>query len=94
LAELLDHFRNLLVVTLVAKDRSWPPDNIGVELPETELEVCSRHNRQRYCISDESLLADALTRLRCGTANCGHALSRKRILCQIAVLSHQSAPKR
>jgi DNA polymerase-3 subunit gamma/tau len=82
LAELLDHFRNLLVVTLVSKDSKLAtPTDIGVELPETELDLL-KAQAQRI---DSDIVLRVIDALAAAEGKLRYALS-KRILFEIAVV--------
>jgi DNA polymerase-3 subunit gamma/tau len=74
LAELLDHFRNLLVVTL-------GPTDVGLELPETELDLL-RAQAQRI---DSDAVLRVIDALAATEGKLRYALS-KRILFEIAVV--------
>jgi DNA polymerase III subunit gamma/tau len=74
LTELLDHFRNLLVVTLA-------PTDIGVELPETELDLL-KAQAQRI---DSDAVLRVIDALVATEGKLRYALS-KRILFEIAVV--------
>ncbi|MGD0015907.1 MAG: DNA polymerase III subunit gamma/tau [Verrucomicrobiia bacterium] len=75
LAELLDHFRNLLVVTLA-------PTDICVELPETELDLL-KAQAQRI---DSDIVLRIIDALAAAEGKLRYALS-KRILFEIAVVT-------
>ena len=82
LAELLDHFRNLLVVTLASEDsKLGTPTDIGVELPETELDLL-KAQAQRI---DSDTVLRVIDALAAAEGKLRYALS-KRILFEIAVV--------
>ena len=74
LAELLDHFRNLLVITLA-------PTDVGVELPETEMDLL-KAQAQRI---DSDAVLRVIDALAATEGKLRYALS-KRILFEIAVV--------
>jgi DNA polymerase-3 subunit gamma/tau len=81
LTELLDHFRNLLVVTLAPNDSRQAPTDVGVELPESELDLL-KAQAQRI---DSDAVLRVIDALAATEGKLRYALS-KRILFEIAVV--------